>query len=114
MSMTPGSAPRRPDEYRLEGRGTSRRNSEEELTRLRERANSLLSFEPFVDWAGDVMVSVGFFGEGRELTAYQQGQRGKIVQEIEKLAEFADDGAEFFARVFKDKVLKGKVKPKSK
>ena len=82
----------------------------EEQTRLRERANSLLSFEPFVDWAGDMMLSVGFFGEGRELSPYQQGQRGKMVQEIERLCEFADAGDEFLARVFREKVLKGKVK----
>jgi hypothetical protein len=73
-------------------------------TKLRERANSLLSYEPFIDWAGDLMVSVGFFGEGRELTPYQQGCRGKIVQEIEKLCEIADGGADFLARVFKEKV----------
>lgn len=73
-------------------------------TKLRERANSLLSYGPFVDWAGDLMVSVGFFGEGRELTPYQQGCRGRIVQEIEKLCEAADNGADFLARVFKEKV----------
>lgn len=83
---------------------------EREKTRLRARANSLLAYEPFVDWAGDMMTSVGFFGEGRELTAYQQGQRGKIVQEIEKLCEFSDNGADFLARIFKEKVLKCKIK----
>lgn len=82
----------------------------EELTRLRARANSLLSFEPFVDWAGDMMLSVGFFGEGRELSPFQQGQRGKMVQEIERLCEFADGGDEFLARVFREKVLKGKAR----
>lgn len=81
-----------------------------EKTRIRARANSLLAFEPFVDWAGDMMMSVGYFGEGRELTPYQQGQRGKMVQEIEKLCEFADDGAGFLARVFREKVLKCKNK----
>ena len=113
MSMKPARVPLRPAEYRLEGRRTASSN-EQELTRLRERANSLLSYGPFVDWAGDLMVSVGFFGEGRELTPFQQGQRGKIVQEIERLAEFADDGADFFAKVFREKVLKGKVKQQEK
>ena len=111
--MKPAQVPPRPAEYRLEGRRTASYN-EQELTRLRERANSLLSYGPFVDWAGDLMVSVGFFGEGRELTPFQQGQRGKIVQEIERLAEFADDGADFFAKVFREKVLKGKVKQQEK
>lgn len=73
-------------------------------TKLRERANSLLAYEPFVDWAGDLMASVGFFGEGRELTPYQQGCRGRIVQEIERLCESADNGADFLARVFKEKI----------
>ena len=113
MSMKPAQVPPRPAEYRLEGRRTASSN-EQELTRLRERANSLLSYGPFVDWAGDLMVSVGFFAEGRELTPFQQGQRGKIVQEIERLAEFADDGADFFAKVFREKVLKGKVKQQEK
>lgn len=108
MSMKPAQVPPRPAEYRLEGRRTASSN-EQELTRLRERANSLLSYGPFVDWAGDLMVSVGFFGEGRELTPFQQGQRGKIVQEIERLAEFADDGADFLARVFKDKIIANKA-----
>jgi hypothetical protein len=75
-----------------------------ERTKLRDRANSLLSYQPFVEWAGDLMCAVGFFGEGRELTPYQQGARGRIVQEIEKLCEFADDGASFLAKVFKEKV----------
>ena len=113
MSMRPAQVPPRPAEYRLEVRRNASSN-EQELTRLRERANSLLSYGPFVDWAGDLMVSVGFFGEGRELTPFQQGQRGKIVQEIERLAEFADDGADFFAKVFREKVLKGKAKQQEK
>lgn len=73
-------------------------------TRLRDRANSLLRYEPFVDWAGDLMTAIGFFGEGRELTPYQQGCRGRIVQEIEKLCEQSDDGADFLARIFREKV----------
>ena len=79
-------------------------------TRLRDRANSLLSYEPFVDWAGDLMAAVGFFGEGRELTPYQQGCRGRIVQEIEKLCEASDNGADFLARVFREKILAVKDK----
>lgn len=79
-------------------------------TRLRDRANSLLAYEPFVDWAGDLMAAVGFFGEGRELTPYQQGCRGRIVQEIEKLCEASDNGADFLARVFKEKILAAKDK----
>ena len=79
--------------------------AEQERTRLRDRANSLLSYEPFVDWAGELMAKVGFFGEGRELTPYQQGCRGRIVQEIEKLCEQGDNGADFLALVFKEKVL---------
>jgi hypothetical protein len=81
-----------------------RKEVERERTRLRDRANSLLSYEPFVDWAGDLMAAVGFFGEGRELTPYQQGQRGRICQEFERLAEFSDNGAEFLARVFSEKI----------
>ena len=113
MSMKPAQVPPRPAEYRLEGRRTASSN-EQELTRLRERANSLLSYGPFVDWAGDLMVSVGFFGEGRELTPYQQGARGKVVQEIERLCEFSDNGADFLARVFREKVCKGKKHGKDK
>ena len=80
-----------------------------DATRLRDRANSLLAYEPFVDWLGDLMAAVGFFGEGRELTPYQQGCRGRIVQEVEKLCEQSDNGADFLARVFKEKILsKGK------
>ena len=78
---------------------------EQKRVKMRELANSLLGFEPFVEWAGDLMVRVGFFGEGRELTPYQQGARGKVVQEIERLCEFSDNGADFLARVFREKIL---------
>lgn len=87
---------------------------EQERVKMRELANSLLGFEPFVEWAGDLMVRVGFFGEGRELTPYQQGARGKVVQEIERLCEFSDSGADFLARVFREKVCKGKKHGKDK
>lgn len=87
---------------------------EQERVKMRELANSLLGFEPFVEWAGDLMVRVGFFGEGRELTPYQQGARGKVVQEIERLCEFSDNGADFLARVFREKVCKGKKHGKDK
>lgn len=99
----------RPEAYQFRG---ARKQADVELekTRLRDRANSLLSYEPFVDWAGDLMASVGFFGEGRELTPYQQGCRGRIVQEIEKLCECADGGADFLARVFKEKIVAYKGK----
>ena len=80
-----------------------------DATRLRDRANSLFAYEPFVDWSGDLMASVGYFEEGRELTPYQQGCRGRIVQEVEKLCEQSDNGADFLARVFKEKIL---AKPK--
>lgn len=80
-----------------------------DATRLRDRANSLLAYEPFVDWLGDLMASVGYFGEGRELTPYQQGCRGRIVQEVERLCEQSDNGADFLARVFREKIL---AKPK--
>lgn len=80
-----------------------------DATRLRDRANSLFAYEPFVDWLGDLMASVGYFGEGRELTPYQQGCRGRIVQEVEKLCEQSDNGADFLARVFREKIL---AKPK--
>ncbi len=83
-----------------------RERDERERERLRARANTLLSYGPFKDWLGDLMVSVGYFGEGRELTPYQQGRRGGIVQEVEKLCEFAVDGPEFLAEVFKRKVCK--------
>lgn len=79
---------------------------ERERARLRDRANSLLGFAPFRDWLGDLMVSVGFFGEGRELTPYQQGRRGGVVQEVERLCEFADAGPSFLADVFKGKVCR--------
>ena len=79
-------------------------------TKMRDRANSLLAYEPFVDWAGDLMAAVGFFGEGREMTPYQQGCRGRIVQEIEKLCEASDNGADFLARVFKEKIMAAKGK----
>ena len=80
------------------------KDAEKQTTKLRARANSLLADEVFVDWAGDIMASVGFFGEGRELTAYQQGYRGAIVRIFEDLAERADDGDKFLARVFKEKI----------
>lgn len=99
----------RPQEYDLTGKSRNDK-IEKERTRLRDRANSLLSYEPFVDWAGDLMAAVGFFGEGRELTPYQQGCRGRIVQEIEKLCEASDSGADFLARVFKEKILANKAK----
>lgn len=91
-----------------------REKDEQERVKMRELANSLLGFEPFVEWAGDLMVRVGFFGEGRELTPYQQGARGKVVQEIERLCEFSDNGADFLARVFREKVCKGKKRGKDK
>ena len=99
----------RPQEYDLTGKSRNDK-IEKERTRLRDRANSLLSYEPFVDWAGDLMAAVGFFGEGRELTPYQQGCRGRIVQEMEKLCEASDNGADFLARVFKEKILVSKDK----
>jgi hypothetical protein len=89
------------------------RNSEannaraKERTRLRDMANRLLSNETFVEWAGEVMTRRGFF-DGREGTPYAQGARGAIVQEFEKLMEFADDGDKFLARVFRENVLKGR------
>ena len=95
------------DELKERAEGSRRASGKKALdaTRLRDRANSLLSYEPFVDWIGDIMVSVGFFGEGRELTPYQQGCRGRIVQEVEKLCEQSDNGANFLARIFKEKIL---------
>ena len=99
----------RPEAYQFRN-GRKQADVELEKTRLRDRANSLLSYEPFVDWAGELMASVGFFGEGRELTPYQQGCRGRIVQEIEKLCESADGGADFLARVFKEKIVAYKGK----
>lgn len=94
---------------RAEGGKRSAERKALDATRLRDRANSLLGYEPFVDWLGDLMASVGFFGEGRELTPYQQGCRGRIVQEVERLCEQSDNGADFLARVFKEKILaKGK------
>lgn len=86
-------------------RASSRRLvPEEERTRLRDRANSLLGFEPFVDWLGDLMVEASYFGEGRELTAYQQGLRGGVVRAVEALLETADDGDKVIARVFREKI----------
>lgn len=38
-----------------------------DATRLRDRANSLFAYEPFVDWLGDLMASVGYFGRGASL-----------------------------------------------
>ena len=94
---------------RAEGGKRSAERKALDATRLRDRANSLFAYEPFVDWLGDMMASVGYFGEGRELTPYQQGCRGRIVQEVEKLCEQSDNGADFLARVFKEKIL---AKPK--
>jgi hypothetical protein len=94
---------------RAEGGKRSAEKKALDATRLRDRANSLFAYEPFVDWLGDLMVSIGYFGEGRELTPYQQGCRGRIVQEVEKLCEQSDNGADFLARVFKEKIL---AKPK--
>ena len=94
----------------LDRRKARAKGAETEATRLRDRANSLLSYEPFVDWMGDLMAKVGYFGEGRELTPYQQGYRGRIVQEVERLCEQSDAGADFLARVFKEKIVAYKGK----
>lgn len=94
------------------GREERAAKAREAMVKARDVANSLLAYEPFIEWAGNLMVSVGFFGEGRELTAYQQGARGRIVQEMERLCELADDGDGFLARVFREKV-KGKGKAKA-
>lgn len=90
----------------LDRRKARAKGAETEATRLRDRANSLLSYEPFVDWSGELMESVGFFGEGRELTPYQQGKRGGIVEAIERVAELADNGDAFIARVFKERIVR--------
>ena len=95
---------------RAEGGKRSAERKALDATRLRDRANSLFAYEPFVDWLGDLMASVGYFGEGRELTPYQQGCRGRIVQEVEKLCEQSDNGADFLARVFKEKIIANKAK----
>lgn len=84
--------------------------SRREATRLRERANTLLACDAFVDWAGELMAAVGFFGEGRELTPYQQGKRGGIVEAFERVAELADGGDAFLARVFRERVLNNGAK----
>lgn len=76
-------------------------------TRERDIANTLLANPTFVDWAGDAMVAASYFGEGRELTPYQQGLRGGVVRLFEALAEKSDNGAEFIAKVFSDKVVGG-------
>ena len=75
-----------------------------ERVKLRDRANTLLSNDAFVDWIGDLMVKASYFGEGRELTPYQQGVRGGIVRAVEELAEIADDGDRFLAKVFREKI----------
>lgn len=93
------------DRTSLLERADAQLKAEQERTRLRDRANSLLSYEPFVDWMGELMAKVGYFGEGRELTPYQQGCRGRIVQEVEKLCEQGDNGADFLALVFREKIL---------
>jgi hypothetical protein len=73
-------------------------------TRLRDTANTLIGNAAFREWAGDVLVRNGFF-DSRELTPYSQGVRGGIVKEIERLMEAADDGADFLAAVFREKVV---------
>ena len=78
--------------------------AKEERTRMRAMANELLKNETFIEWAGEVMVRRGFF-DGREASPYAQGARGAIVQEFEKLMEFADEGDKFLQRVFKDNIL---------
>lgn len=85
----------------------SKEDREAARVKARDIANSLLSYKPFVEWAGDVMVRNGFF-DSRELTPYCQGVRGGIVKEIEKLMETADDGDKFLANVFKNNVLSGR------
>ena len=75
-------------------------------TRERDVANTLLANPVFRDWAGDAMVANSFFGEGRELTPYQQGLRGGVVRLFEALAEKSDNGADFIAVVFRTKVVK--------
>ena len=98
------------DRTSLLERADAQLKAEQERTRLRDRANSLLSYEPFVDWMGELMAKVGYFGEGRELTPYQQGCRGRIVQEVEKLCEQGDNGADFLARVFREKILASRLR----
>lgn len=79
-------------------------NAEKELARARTRkrdiANTLVKHATFREWAFEVMNKVGFFGEGRELSAYEQGYRGAIVRIFEDLAETADDGDEFIKAAF--------------
>lgn len=86
------------------GKEGARKKAEAERTRMRAIANELLCNETFIEWAGEVMVRRGFF-DGREGTPWAQGARGAIVQEFERLMEFADDGDRFLARVFKDNIL---------
>lgn len=83
----------------------SAKNDATRATRERDVANTLLSDPVFRDWAGDAMVAHSFFGEGRELTPYQQGIRGGVVRLFEKLAEVSDNGADFIAEVFRTKLV---------
>lgn len=79
--------------------------AERERTRLRARANSLLASPDFVDWIGELMVKYGFFGEGRELTPYMQGKRGGVVEEIERVLEFSDNGDRILGEVFRTRIV---------
>lgn len=76
-------------------------------TRARDVANTLLNHACFKEWAGDVMVRLGFF-DNRELTPFCQGMRAGMMREFERLMETADDGDKFLAEVFRRNVLNGR------
>ena len=77
-------------------------------TRARDIANTLLNHACFKEWAGDVMVRLGFF-DNRELTPFCQGMRAGMMREFERLMETADDGDRFLAEVFRNNVLAGRT-----
>lgn len=80
-----------------EQREKAKEEREAKLSVVKGNATTLLKDHIFRDWAYAEMRRVGFFGEGRELSQYEQGVRGGIVRLFSKLIELSDIGDEFVA-----------------
>ncbi len=63
--------------------------------------DALLESAAFREWLSSWMAEVGYFGEGRELTAYRQGYRGAVVRMAEEVVERGERGEEFLVEAFR-------------
>lgn len=71
-----------------------------EATAVRQLANDLVNFQPFREWAAREMIASGYFGWSKQMTDYQQGRRGGVVDLFERVCEQADDGDGLIREVF--------------